>query len=139
MRVLKTALGKVLDVAFSPDSRAVAAIVEEENALLWNLDSPNIAPVRLEIGGKYRAGGLNFSADGRQLSWQLFDGRRTYDRDTRDATSEYPALLATATVSFAVAFAGAAPAAYGGSCGDLMILLDRSDSMEKVIKGSTSS
>ncbi len=97
MRVLKTALGEVLDVAFTPDSRAVAAVVEAKNVFLWNLDSPNIAPVRLELGGKYRSGGLSFSADGRQLSWQLFDGRRTYDRDTRDATSEYPALLATAT------------------------------------------
>ncbi len=103
MRVLKTAPGEVLDLAFSPDSRAVAAVElqsprrEGHDVFLWNLHSPNIAPVRLEIGGRYRAGGLSFSADGGQLTWQLSDGQRTYDRDTREAASEYPALLATAT------------------------------------------
>ena len=49
MRVLKTADGEVLDVAFSPDCRAVAAAVEGAGIFLWNLDSPNIAPVRLEV------------------------------------------------------------------------------------------
>lgn len=97
MLVLKTANAEVLDLAFSPDSRAVAAAVNEQNVFLWNLDSPTIAPVKLVLGGKYRAGGLRFSATGRQLEWQLAAGCRVYDRDDRDATNEYPGFLATAT------------------------------------------
>ena len=82
MRVLKTAPGEVLDVAFSPDCRAVAAAVRDCGLFLWNLDSPTIAAVRLEAGD-YLAGGLRFSATGRQLRWQTFTGFRLYDRDTR--------------------------------------------------------
>src|SRR5690349_21371575 len=52
MRVLTTAPGEVLDVAFSLDCRAVAAAVERPhlaaNIFLWNLDSPTLSPVRLE-------------------------------------------------------------------------------------------
>ncbi|HEY1189643.1 MAG TPA: hypothetical protein VGE74_18495, partial [Gemmata sp.] len=96
MLVLKTAPADVLDLAFSPDSRAVAAAVEGQSVFLWNLDSPNIAPVRLEIGGRYRPGGLRFSATGRRLEWQLLNGRRVYDRDARDATSDYPSFLNSA-------------------------------------------
>ncbi|MBN9119288.1 MAG: WD40 repeat domain-containing protein [Planctomycetes bacterium] len=91
MRVLKTAPKEVLDVAFSPDCRAIAAAVEGAGVFLWNLDSPNIAPVRLEAEGGYRAGGLNFSACGRRLAWLSFNGRRTYDRDDRTAIAAvYP-------------------------------------------------
>lgn len=97
MLVLKTANAEVLDLAFSPDSRAVAAAVDEQNVFLWNLDSPTIAPVKLVLGGKYRAGGLRFSPTGRQLEWQLAGGYRIYDRDDRDATNEYPSFLLTAT------------------------------------------
>lgn len=97
MLVLKTAAAEVLDLAFSPDSRAVAAAVDGAHVFLWNLDSPNIAPVRLDLGGKYRAGGLRFSATGRQVEWQLTAGHRGYDRDDRDATTEYPSFLSTAT------------------------------------------
>ena len=68
MRVLKPAPGEVLDVAFSPDCRAIAAAVDGAGVFLWNLDSPNIAPVRLEAAG-YRAGGLCFSDTGRRLAW----------------------------------------------------------------------
>lgn len=91
MRVLKTAPGEILDVAFSPDCRAVAAAVEGAGIFLWNLDSPTIAPVRLAAEGGYHFGGLNFSADGRTLAWLTRAGRRAYDRDTRDAaTARYP-------------------------------------------------
>src|SRR5438093_7968430 len=91
MRVLKTVPGEVLDVAFSPDCRAIAAAVEGAGLFLWNLDSPTIAPVRLEAEGGYRAGGLGFSGDGRQLAWLTLDGHRAYDRDTRAAaTAAFP-------------------------------------------------
>ncbi len=97
MQVLKTTIGEVLDLAFSSDNRAVAAAVESQGVFLWNLDSPNLAPVRLEFGGKYRAGGLHFAGNTRQLTWQLFDGRRTYNRDTRNATTETFAILESVT------------------------------------------
>lgn len=97
MLVLRTADAEVLDLAFSPDSRAVAAAVDGRNVFLWNLDSPTIVPVKLALGDKYRAGGLRFSASGRQLEWQLAAGCRVYDRDDRDATYEHPSFLATAT------------------------------------------
>jgi len=87
MRVLKTAPGEVLNVAFSPDCRAVAAAVDGAGIFLWNLDSPNIAPVRLEAEGGYGPGGLSFSACGRQLAWLAANGQRVYDRDTRTATT----------------------------------------------------
>jgi WD40 repeat protein len=91
MQVLKTAPGEVRDVAFSPDCRAIAAAVEGAGVFLWNLDSPNIAPVRLEAEGGYRPGGLGFSVDSRQLAWLTPNGRRSYDRDTRTAeTLVYP-------------------------------------------------
>jgi WD40 repeat protein len=95
MRVLKTTPGKILDIAFSPDSRAVAAAVYCAPGLtpvfLWNLDSPTGPPVRLETDDGYFAGGLGFSSTGRQLSWLTLAGRRTYDRDTRSATAiDYP-------------------------------------------------
>jgi WD40 repeat protein len=91
MRVLKTAPNEVLDVAFSPDCRAVAAAVGRAGIFLWNLDSPNIAAVRLEVSGKYRRGGLAFSPDGRGLGWLEAHARRAYDRDTRTtAALEYP-------------------------------------------------
>lgn len=97
MRVLKTAAGEVRDVAFSPDSRAVAAAVAGQGVFLWNLDLPTIAPVRLEqINGGYQPADLRFSADGRQLAWNLTTGRHTYDRDTRNATSEAFAVLESA-------------------------------------------
>lgn len=100
MRVLKTAPGEVLDVAFSPDCRAVAAAVDGAGIFLWNLDSPNIASVRLEA--EARPSGLRFSPCGRKLSWQHAAGLRTYDRDERTATNEtYPMLAASNALAHA--------------------------------------
>ncbi len=70
MRVLKTAAGEVRDVAFSPDGRAVAAAVEYAGVFLWNLDSPTIAPVRLD-DERFYFGGLCFSANGRRVFWRV--------------------------------------------------------------------
>jgi WD40 repeat protein len=96
MRVLKTGPGQVIDVAFSPDCRAVAA-ADGGTVYLWNLDSPNIAPVRLEAEGDYRDGGLCFSPNGRRLAWRTGDGVRTYCRDDRTTVVEPLAVLERAT------------------------------------------
>src|SRR5262249_40594389 len=82
-----TASGEVLDVAFSPDCRAIAAAVKDAGLFLWNLDSPTIASVRLTTE-RYRAGSLTFSPNSRQLVWLTTAGRRVYDRDTRTAAPE---------------------------------------------------
>lgn len=95
MQVLKTAPGEVLDVAFSPDCRAVVAAVGRPNlaadVFLWNLDSPTISPVRLEAE-LYGPGGLGFSADGRRLGWFMANGQcRCYDRDARaESLGDFP-------------------------------------------------
>jgi WD40 repeat protein len=103
MRVLKTAPGEVLDVAFSPDCRAVAA-VGPHGVFLWNLDSPALVPVRLDVESNYQAG-LSFSPDGRRLTWQAGNARYTYDRDDRATSSE--SLARWASPPTAVAFSGA--------------------------------
>jgi WD40 repeat protein len=90
MRVLNTAPGEVLDVAFSPDCRAIVAAVKDTGLFLWNLDSPTIAPVRL-AAERYRTGSLTFSPSSRQLAWLTTNGRRVYDRDTRTAAHEHAA------------------------------------------------
>lgn len=95
MRLLKTAQGEVIDVAFSPDCRAIAAAVGRPHLsadiFLWNLDSPTISPVRLEAD-YYSRGGLGFSADGRQLGWFSGNGQcRMYDRDAKsEAIADFP-------------------------------------------------
>jgi WD40 repeat protein len=83
VRVLKAAEGEVLDLAFSPDGRAVAAGFKHLPVHLWNLEATTPVPVRLQTDDKY-GGGLHFSADGRCLAWQGAASRRTYNRDTRE-------------------------------------------------------
>jgi WD40 repeat protein len=84
VRVLKAADGEVLDLAFSPDGRAVAAAVEYHGVFLWNLAAATPSFVRLSAEGGYCKGGLSFSADGRSLAWLTIGGRRVYDRDARE-------------------------------------------------------
>ncbi len=88
MRVLKAAEGEVLDLAFSPDGRAVAAAIKYQRAVfLWNLDSHSPYPVQLDAGGEY-PGEFIFSQDGRSLSWLVAGTRQVYDRDRRETTEE---------------------------------------------------
>lgn len=88
VRVLKGAEAEVLDLAFSPDGRAIAAGFEYLPVFLWNLESPAPVPVRLATDGGYARGGLQFSTDGRLLAWWGDDTRRTYDRDSRLYTNQ---------------------------------------------------
>jgi WD40 repeat protein len=82
VRVLKAAEGEVLDLAFSPDGRAVAAAVKYQGVYLWNLEAGGATPVRLEAGEEYKSG-LGFSLDGRSVGWLGRAGQRAYDRDAR--------------------------------------------------------
>jgi WD40 repeat protein len=84
VRVLKAAESEILDLAFSPDGRALAAAVtaDFDGVYLWNLESAATVPVRLETEGAYR-GGLGFSTDNRSLGWLEPAARRVYDRDER--------------------------------------------------------
>ncbi|MCE9563608.1 MAG: WD40 repeat domain-containing protein [Planctomycetes bacterium] len=85
MRVLKAMAGEVLDLAFSPDGRALAAAVPAgyDQVFLWNLESGAPTPVQIEIEGDYK-GGLGFSPDNRRLGWLEPARRGTYDRDERE-------------------------------------------------------
>lgn len=78
---------EILDLAFSPDGRAVAAGFKQLPVHLWNLEAESPIPVRLSTDGRY-SGGLHFTADGRTLAWQEAASRRTYDRDTRAYASQ---------------------------------------------------
>ncbi len=88
MRVLKAAEGEILDLAFSPDGRAVAAIVRYHGVFLWNLDAGTPSPVRLTDEDDPRLSGVEFSADGRSLSWLGGGSRWVYDRDIRETTEQ---------------------------------------------------
>lgn len=86
--MLKAAEGEVLDMAFSPDGRAVAAAVEYHGVFLWNLEAAVPVPVRLAPEKGDFQGGLHFAANGRAVSWVTDGVRRVYDRDTRETTGK---------------------------------------------------
>lgn len=90
MRVLKTAIGEVLGLTFSPDGRALAAAVEKEGVFLWNLDSTG-PPIKLDgtstfRTSAYRAKTLYFTPDSRSVGWLGWTGWKVYDRDTQRVT-----------------------------------------------------
>lgn len=89
MRVLRAAEGEVLDLAFSPDGRAVAAAIRYHGLFLWNLAVAMPTPVRVaEEEDGLRLAAVGFSADGRFLSWLGGSVRFVYDRDTRETTEQ---------------------------------------------------
>jgi WD40 repeat protein len=84
VRLLKGPKAEVLDLAFSPDGRAVAAGFKHYPVFLWNLEAAPPVPVRLAVDSDYAPGGLRFSPDGRTLWWRFGQGLRRYNRDTRE-------------------------------------------------------
>jgi WD40 repeat protein len=88
MRLLNSADGDILSLAFSPDGDALAAAVEFQGVYLWNLHSNGIH-VRLDTAVTDRARTLFFSSDGRAVWWATKDGLKRYDRDDRE-TAEKP-------------------------------------------------
>lgn len=87
VRVLKAAEGEVLDLAFSPDGRAVTAAVEYHGVFLWNLEAASPAAVRIGAENGNFQGGLHFAADGRAVRWLADGTRRVYDRDARETAA----------------------------------------------------
>lgn len=88
MRVLKGAEREVSDLAFSPDGRAIAAGFDEHYPIyLWNLEAFPLAAARLSTEGGYERG-LQFSVEGRALSWRNSSGFRSFDRDTLDYSDQ---------------------------------------------------
>ncbi|MBY0515091.1 MAG: WD40 repeat domain-containing protein [Gemmataceae bacterium] len=87
MRLLNSAFGDVLSLAFSPGGDALAAAVEDQGVFLWNLHA-NGNSVRLDTGVTDRARTLFFSDDGRAVWWGTKEGLKRYDRDDREAAEK---------------------------------------------------
>src|SRR4051794_13659774 len=87
MRMLTAASGEVLGLGFSPAGDAVAAAVEYHGVFLWNLAAGAADPQRLDGGAVYQTRALDFSPDGRSVSWLGAGGLRAYDRDARAAAT----------------------------------------------------
>jgi WD40 repeat protein len=104
VRLLKGADTEVRDLAFSPDGRAIAAGFDDYHGVyLWNLEGATPVPVRLSADGGYSRGGLLFSSDNRSLWWLRIDGRRAYNRDTREYTNQSFAIAGVTHGAFASA------------------------------------
>lgn len=85
MRLLKSADGDVLGLAFSPDGSALAAAVADHGVYLWNLGSTG-KPVRLDDEPIDRNPNLFFSPDGRTVNWLGKRDWKAYSRDSREVT-----------------------------------------------------
>jgi WD40 repeat protein len=87
MRLLESAEGEVLALAFSPDGRALVGAVENQGVFLWDLTSTS-PPTRLDptAAPKPRIS-LSFSGDGQLVHWLSGHQWRTYDRESRQTTS----------------------------------------------------
>lgn len=92
VRLLKLLAGEALDLAFSPDGRALAVTLKyQPHVWLWDLDSPSPHPAHLDAGGDHPTD-LVFSADGRALAWHVGGLRKVYDRLTGRVVTERFAL-----------------------------------------------
>ena len=82
MRVLQTANGEVVALAFSAGGDALAAAVQYQGVFLWNLQADGQS-VRLDQSVTQQTRALHFSPDGRSLAWLAAHSRKVYDRDQR--------------------------------------------------------
>jgi WD40 repeat protein len=86
MRMLTAAEGQVLGLGFSPAGDALAAAVEGRGVYLWNLASASALSAvarRIDGGATFQTRNLDFSPDGRFVSWLGPAGLRAYDRKAR--------------------------------------------------------
>lgn len=89
MRVLKAVDAPVEGLIFSPDGRAIAASLRNMGVYFWNLDVAVPSYVRFqELERLDRNGGPVFSADGQSLRWSVQRVLRTYDRESRQTSSD---------------------------------------------------
>ena len=82
MRVLLSANGEVLGLAFGPDGRSLAAAVKGQGVFLWDLLDPGF-PLQLDTAASDRTRTVAFSPDGRSVEWLSGRGWRSFDRDAR--------------------------------------------------------
>ncbi|HJZ58085.1 MAG TPA: hypothetical protein VKE74_24300, partial [Gemmataceae bacterium] len=88
MRLLTTAPGQVLALAFSPDADALAVAVEHQGVYLWNLAAAG-KPVVLDTAAyRTRTRTLLFAPDGRSVGWLAWNRWKVYDRDAREAVEK---------------------------------------------------
>ena len=82
MRVLQTASGEVVALAFSASGDALAAVVQTEGVVLWNLQLGDHS-ITLDARISQQTRALHFSPDGRSLTWLAAHARKVYNRDQR--------------------------------------------------------
>ena len=86
MRVLHTAGGEVVALAFSASGDALAAAAAPNHGIfLWNLHDGGDDAVHLDSSATLQTRGLHFTPDGRSLAWFAGQSRKVYSRDHRRA------------------------------------------------------
>jgi WD40 repeat protein len=87
MQQLNAADGNVTELAFAPDGRALAAVILNHTAFLW--DIPAGEPRRLFDERSYHSHDIVYSPDSNVVSWLVNQKRMEFDRKTA-AVREVP-------------------------------------------------
>lgn len=88
MRVLGSANGEVLGLAFGPDGRSLAAAVDGQGVFLWDLHADG-RPLRLDRAAGRQTRAVHFSPDGRAVHWLGGGDWLVYDRDAGKTASTW--------------------------------------------------